>query len=321
MVDPELETFKSNIDLRTYAAGQGYVLDRKESWKGSAVMRAPDGDKVIIKRDSDGHYVYFSVHRDDDSGSIIDFVQNRRRLSLGAVRKELRAWSGTQAPSVPYFPALPKTGKDRIGVETQFARMLEARRHPYLENERGIPALLLEDPRFAGRIRIDAKSNAVFPHFDQQGLCGYEIKNRGFTGFASGGTKGLWSSHEEADDTSLVVCESAIDALSHAVLFPAPGKRYASIGGQMNPLQPELVRAAVARLSVNSEIVAAMDADTEGRKLTDVVRQAVELSGRSDLHFRVHEPSGFKDWNDQLRGKSIAFVPYRPKEGLGPSIK
>ena len=152
---------------------------------------------------------------------------------------------------------------------------------------------MLEDPRFAGRIRIDAKGNAIFLHFDQQGLCGYEIKNRGFTGFASGGTKGLWSSHEEAADTSLVVCESAIDALSHAALFPAPGTRYTSIGGQMNPLQPELVRAAVARLSVNSEIVAAMDADTEGRKLADVVSQAVDLSGRSDLRVRGHEPSGF----------------------------
>src|ERR1700722_15574551 len=200
MVDPELDTFKSDIDLRAYAANLGYVWDRKESWRGSTVMRAPDGDKIIIKRDADGHFVFFSVHRDSDSGSIIDFIQNRRRMSLGAVRKELRAWSGTQAPSLPAFPSLPRTGKDRMGVESQFARMLEARRHPYLENERGLPAPLLEDPRFAGRIRIDAKGNAVFPHFDRDGLCGYEIKNRGFTGFASGGTKGLWSSHEEDGD-------------------------------------------------------------------------------------------------------------------------
>src|ERR1700722_6650758 len=116
MVDPELEPFKTTINLRAYAAGLGYVWDRKESWRGSTVMRAPDGDKVIIKRDADGHFVYFSVHRDGDSGSIIDFVQQRRRLSLGAVRKELRSWSGTPAASLPPFPALPKTGRDRIGV-------------------------------------------------------------------------------------------------------------------------------------------------------------------------------------------------------------
>jgi len=45
-----------------------------------------------------------------------------------------------------------------------------------------------------------------------------------------------------------------------------------------------------------------MDADADGAKLAGVVRQAVGLSGRDDLHFNVHEPFGFKDWNDQLRG-------------------
>jgi hypothetical protein len=64
-----------------------------------------------------------------------------------------------------------------------------------------------------------------------------------------------------------------------------------------------------------------MDADTEGRKLADIVCHAVELSGRTDLRFSVHEPSGFKDWNDQLRGRPLASLPYRPIEGLGPSIK
>jgi hypothetical protein len=34
------------------------VWDRKESWRGSTVMRSRDGDKVIIKRD-DGRYMYF----------------------------------------------------------------------------------------------------------------------------------------------------------------------------------------------------------------------------------------------------------------------
>jgi hypothetical protein len=322
MVDPELETFKTAIDLRAYAAGQGYALDQRESWRGCSVMRSADGsDKIIVKRDDDGHYVYFSVHREDDSGSIIDFIQHRRRLNLGAVRKELRAWSGTSVPSLPAFPPLPKTGKDRIGVETQFARMREAGRHPHLENDRGIPASLLELPRFAGRIRVDDKGNTVFPHFDRDGLCGYEIKNRGYTGFARGGSKGLWSSHEEASDTRLVFCESAIDALSHAALFPTSSSRYASIGGQVNPQQPELIRGAVARMPDASEIVAAMDDDADGRKLAEIVRHAVTLSGRSDLRFTVQEPSGFKDWNDVLRGRSIASLPYRPSEGFEPSPK
>ena len=101
------------------------------------------------------------------------------------------------------------------------------------------------------------RGNAVFPHFDADGLSGYEMKNTGFTGFAPGGSKALWLSHECADDNRLVVCESAVDALSHAVLFPDNRARYASIGGKTNTEQPELIRAAVARTLISSEIVSA----------------------------------------------------------------
>ena len=161
MFDSELETFKTSIDLRAYATTQGYVWDRKESWRGSTAMRHKDGDKIFVKRDADGHYVFFSVHRDGAHGSIIDFIQKRQGGSLGAVRVELRAWLGTNKPhggrptNNPSFPPLPATGKDPIRIETELARMPAVTRHPYLEQERKLTAGLLELPRFAGRIRTD----------------------------------------------------------------------------------------------------------------------------------------------------------------------
>jgi hypothetical protein len=86
-------------------------------------MRHPlSNDKVIIKRGMDGHFVYFSVRDDRDNGSIIDFVQNRQRLSLGAVRKELRPWINQPPVAVPSFLALPRTekgsdeGRRRLGA-------------------------------------------------------------------------------------------------------------------------------------------------------------------------------------------------------------
>jgi hypothetical protein len=305
MFDPELESFKTSIDLRAYAASQGYVLDGKESWRGSAVMRHANGDKIIISRQPDGHYTYFSVRDDRDSGTIIDFIKNRKGVSLGVIRKELRAWMGTPASALPSLPELQKTGKDREAVQRRYASMRVAHRHPYLEQERGIPALTLQYWRFDGRVKIDQHDNAVFPHYDGQGLCVYELKNHGFTGFASGGTKGLWLSKTSPEDRRLVICESAIDALSHAVLLSDGRARYASIGGKPNPVQPDLIQAAVARMPSGSEIVSAMDADEAGRALAEVVRRATELSGRTDVRFLMHEPSGFKDWNDQLRGKCV----------------
>jgi len=307
MFDPELESFKTSIDLRAYAASEGYTLDRKESWRGSAVMRHANGDKVIIKRDVDGHYVYFSVRDDGDHGTVIDFAQNRLRLSLGELRKTLRPWVGRQAEIAPY-PPLPPTAKDRMKVDEAFAWMEDVSVHPYLESERAIPAALLQRDRFGGRIRIDARRNAVFPHFDADGLCGYEIKNLNFTGFAPGGTKGLWLSQEEPRDDRLILCESAIDALSYAALFLEERSRYASFAGQISPAQRELIRSTAARMPLKSTIVAATDADAEGGKLAAIIGEAIELTGRDDLTHVVCQPIGFKDWNDQLRKKQSAMT-------------
>ena len=318
MFDPELDSFKT-IDWRAYAASQGYRLDGKESWKGSAVMRDSRGDKIIIKRDADsGHYVYFSVRDNRDNGTIIDFVQHRQNLSFRAVREELRPWIGAPPVAVPAFAPLVKTAKNRSAVEIEYAMMEDALRHPYLENERALPASLLQSRRFAGRIQIDARGNAIFPHDDKEGLCGYEIKNAGFTGFAKGGEKGLWSSNDFPDDRCLMFGESGIEAMSYALLFPDPDDRmrFRSLSGKPNPMQPELILEAIVAMPPGSLILTGMNADADGRVLVGVVRQAFEFSGRADLHFHDHEPIGFKDWNDQLRGKQPDLFPITRVSGL-----
>lgn len=314
-MDLELERFKVDIDLRQFAAAHGYTLDDRESWPGSAVMRAgprSTGDKIIIKREPDGHYVYCSCRNGSDSGSIIDFVQRRRALSLGEVRKDLRGWlTGTPPTPLPVLPELVRTGRDRHAVETAFLAMREDASYPYLSAVRHLPEQIATLPRFRGRIRRDAKGNVVFPHFDEDGLCGFEIKNRGFTGFATGGTKGLWLSHEGPRDHRLVCCEGAIDCLSHATLFPNPEARYLSIGGRMNPSQPRLITAAVKRLPANGAVVAALDADVAGQTLTATVREAFLAAKRLDLAFFIQLPTIGNDWNDQLQAlpKSSIFLP------------
>src|SRR5882672_2632135 len=176
MSDSEIESFKRDLDLRQYASAAGYEIDKRESSRNSSVMRHSNGDKIIIKRGADGHYLYFSVREASDSGSIIDFIQHRQNMNLGAVRKELRSWINRPIASLPSFPHLESTSKDRLRVETEYSRMKEARRHAYLEVERCLPASLLSSSRFEGRVRIDGRGNAVFPHFDQDGeLCGYEV--------------------------------------------------------------------------------------------------------------------------------------------------
>src|SRR5438105_10106592 len=191
--ESELEVFKTKIDLRQFAVSLGYQVDRRESWRGSTVLRR-GADKIVVKRNRNGHYVFFSVRDASDNGTLIDVLQRRQDLSLGAVRQILRPWID-RFTTPPQFPELEPTSPDRMRVESEYRRMVNAHRYPYLEQERCLPAVVLSSPRFVGRVRIDRRGNTIFPHFDAAGLCGYEIKNRGFTGFASGGEKGLWFSH------------------------------------------------------------------------------------------------------------------------------
>src|SRR5260370_23259359 len=209
--DSELDAFKREIDLRQFAVSLGYEMDRRESWRGSTVLRR-DADKSVVKRHGNGHYVFFSLRDDSDNGTLIDFLQRRQNLSLGAVRQVLRPWIGRPA-TPPQFPALEPSSPNRIRVECAYRRMANAHRYAYLEHERCVPAAVLLSPRFAGRMRIDSHGNTVFPHFDAAGLCGYEIKNCGFSGFAAGGQNGLWCSPSPRDDRARCLAVSAVDAL------------------------------------------------------------------------------------------------------------
>ena len=66
---------------------------------------------------------------DRDSGSIVDFVQNRQGGNLGDVRKELRPWlegrsSGLSRPAPDAFlPTLEPASKDLIQVRARYEAM------------------------------------------------------------------------------------------------------------------------------------------------------------------------------------------------------
>ena len=175
----ELERFKREINLVDYAAACGYQVDRRESSRGSVVMRkATTDDKIIVARSAaDGHWTYFSVRDQADNGSIVDFLQRRRSLSLGHLRRELRPWVGQPAGAeVPLWmrdvTALPK---DRAGVGDAYRAASVTADVRYLKS-RGIRPATLSDPKFAGTFRVDGRGNVLFPHHDRDGeLCGFEI--------------------------------------------------------------------------------------------------------------------------------------------------
>src|SRR5260221_4005158 len=92
-------------------------MDRRESWRGSTVLRR-GADKIVVKRNGNGHYVFFSVRDDSDHGTIIDFLQRRGHPSLGAVRQILPAWNGRAGVSAQVSQLQPtRVGTVRVVKE------------------------------------------------------------------------------------------------------------------------------------------------------------------------------------------------------------
>jgi hypothetical protein len=306
MHDDELDRFKSDIHLVQYAVERhGYRRDRRESSRSSHVLRHPTThDKIVVSRSRDGHWTYFSVRDDTDNGTIVDFVQERtHHRSLGHVRQELRHWLGTAWRELEPWPTPPPApAPDRLAIAETFAAARGAEKCAYLHG-RGIRRETLADPRFAGTWGQDARGNALFVHRDDAGeVSGFEIKGRGFTGFSPGGTKTAWQSAACPGDHTLVVTESAIDALSYHQLHTedAVGSRYLSTAGAPSPGQLALLDRVFAKLPVGAAVVAAVDADDAGAKLAHRIEDLACRHAR--LAFRRHSPTtGEKDWNDVLQ--------------------
>lgn len=163
--------------------------------------------------------------------------------------------------------------------------------------ERRIALDVQRDPRLAGSYRVDGRCNVLFPHTDPASgqVVGFEIKNRRFTGFATGGRKTYWSSAVHPDDDRLVIVETAIDAFSYHQLFPHLGSRYISTGGAIGPDARALIGRAIAAISASADIVSATDNDAAGLRLHE---QLVAAGGRP---LRRHVSPVPKDWNDYLK--------------------
>jgi hypothetical protein len=310
-MDDELERLKRAVNLTELAASLGYrLVDRERSgngrWRGStpasvSMRHSGRDDKIVIRRDRDDHWTYFSVRDDRDNGTVVDFLQRRRAQNLGDVRKELRAWLRLDRPRVPpqlYRPNLQTRVRDAAGVNSTYAAAACAVPDSRYLASRGLRPETLRDQRFAGAFRVDARGNVLFGHLDPADparVVGFEIKN-GFTRFATGGRKTFWRSATRPDDNRLVIVEASIDALSYHPLFPHPRARYLSTGGSVGTDQLELIGREIAVLPPGADIVVATDKDAGGDKL------ALQLAAAAcHVPTRRHFPPVEKDWNDYLQ--------------------
>lgn len=327
MYDPELDSFKRHIHLVDFACERyGYVRDRRESSRECHVLRhdAAD-DKLVVRRDSDGHWTYFSVRDGRDNGTVIDFVQARGGRGLREVREELRRYLGSPHPQAGWSDRLrdaPRTPfPDERSPAQAYARASRADGCAYLHS-RGLRPQTLRDPRFADTWRIGPRGNVFFAHTDDAGaLTGFEVKNYGFTGFAAGGRKTAWQSAAGPDDRTLVITESAIDALSYCQLHPQERARtrYFSTAGRASEAQLDVLDRIFASVQGPATVVGAVDADAAGHAMAFGLKALTRHHGH--LVFRRDQPVGAKDWNEVLQRvernciRSLSRAPQRIRSG------
>ncbi len=293
----QLERFKTEINLVDYAQSIGYKYLKQESSLNSAVLRHNSGDKIVVATDTDGHGIYFSIRDDKDNGTIIDFVQHRRNLSLGEVRKELRPWLNRGDLEDELVAKPQPTSRDRISLIKECSRFSAPTNNPYLA-KLGISESTLRNDRFIGRIAIDNKEHVIFPHYDHDGLTGYEVKNDDFTSFNSGVRKALWKSNQYEDDTRLVITKTAIDALSYHQLFPHKHTRYIAVGSMPSSYQRKLIVEKMTEFNhPGSEIIIATGNDKADEQLANTVTSLAP----SRVQIKRHKPENARSWNECLQ--------------------
>ena len=224
--------------------------------------------------------------RGDGGGGAIDLVMHVRQMGFGQALEWLeRRFGGLPAPeSTPASPA------QSLALPAPVAGNWPRVRR-YLVEERKLPARLLEPLTQSGTLYADARANAVFLLLDAAAIpVGAELRGAtalAWRGMAPGSRKDrgfFWVS--PATDRAIVLCESAIDALSCHALYPDYRCLSAS-GARPDPAWLPALRAQ------GLPLYCGFDADPTG----DAMAQRMH-----DLHpsiLRLRPPA--KDWNDLLR--------------------
>jgi hypothetical protein len=288
--------FKREINLATFASEYGYKLDRKKSTKTSIAMKSSN-DKVIITKKG-GKWVYFSVHDDSDSGTIVDFVANRSGKSIAEIGTLLSQWSGLGRASLPSYSVTEKK-HDVARVRAIFARCKVIDHDAYLESRR-LGRNILGSPRFKGRIYRDRHGNLAFPHYSNGKICGLELKNTDRGLLVKGSQKTFWRSNTRKTDTTVIVTESVIDALSHHLVAKPCNSFYLATGGGVSSRQCGLLIKLLESSEKIIDVIVATDNDPGGDRIARKIFEAVDRSLYNGKIIRRRPKGRGSDWNDLL---------------------
>jgi hypothetical protein len=306
------DELRGRISILEIALSHGYCMDRSKGVKWP-VLKHPSGDKVIIINPRQPHNQgYFNPQDDRDKGTLIQFVDRRLGwlfpMIPGASKTEninriLHQWLNepfvdrSQDTKHRYV-----TGHDEHTERVRFnASQLAPLQDASWLLSRGIRRQTLQSPSFAQKIlqcSMGSMTNVAFPYQQELDgeIVGAEIRNYSFKGHMTGSQRGnsLWISRHAENSRRLVVCESALDALSHFEMNGDGKDVYVSFGGHLAKGQIKCLKDLYDRLTADRdmELVIGVDYDEKGHFYAGMLLREFPLADRIF-------PNG-KDFNDDL---------------------
>ena len=165
----------------------------------------------------------------------------------------------------------------------------------YLKNKRHIPLSLIKDLAYKGTLYSDIRSNAVFLLLGKEKkIVGAELRGTtelSWHGMAYGSRKDLGYFYVRGTDPKeIVLCESAIDAISYFAMHPDQ-MAVSTSGITLNPLWLKIF------INKGCQIYCGYDSDEAGDK---IARRMIALYPSVR---RLRPP--LHDWNDVLRATQL----------------
>jgi len=228
---------------------------------------------------------FFNWNQGRGGGGAIDLALHLNACDFTAAVQ----WLTQRCVPAPAPPQRAPSSQPVLTLPTPAAEQLD-RVQRYLREQRRLPEALLKPLRDAGRLYADRRANAVFVLLGKEGHpVGAELRGTSTTvwrGLAPGSSKdlgyfacGIAHAHE------LVLCESAIDAMSCAALYP-DRLCLSTAGARPNPAWLPLLLAQHHRLYCG------FDADPTGDQMANAM-----IAIHPSIH-RLRPP--LHDWNDVL---------------------
>lgn len=257
------------------AGAQPDPHDRRK-WHTSAGVLSVTGSKFMNWTHGSG------------GGGAIDLVIHLRQRGFGEALLWLEHHFPTAASSRSFASHLNPSLQLPVPAPPQLWRV-----QGYLTHERSLPATLIDRLIHTGLLYADSKANAVFLLLgDKSHPVGAELRGttpRPWRGLAPGSNKDLgFFAVGPTATASLVLCESAIDAISCCTLHPEY-RCLSTAGARSNP------RWLSSLSGHGFQIYCGFDADEVGNAT------AKEMQALYPEVKRLRPPR--KDWNDVLRLK------------------